>query len=1315
MKKITFLVALFMASVMNVSAQFGCDQAVPITDGFNQMGITTPGTGGPEDWVTSVSGTTSNALYWDDDVYLFQFTAGNLDEAISMTIFSINSWNGIGIFTTCEDGALSGRLADAAATTSNTGKTVSAVVGAGQTVYIAVGQWGTPNGLNFNVESFTATPIDTPPPCPAIAAPADGATNVALSGVLTWTAATSATSYTVSVGTTPGGTDIVNAFNVGNVLTYDIPGMLEAETTYYVTINAINGVGTSTGCLETSFTTQPILEGDYCDNAIDLGQMTSPLQGTTAGASNDNLSHCGTANLQRDLFYSVLVPSGSTLIMSQTANDYDSTNVVFYGDCENRTQIDCWDDSDIHTVNWANDTGEDQTVYWIQDGFGSSSQNAGGNFTLEWQVIACTNPVATYAVVSDCDNSGGFMIQVDITDMGSAASITASDDQGNSQPVTDAGQYMFGPYDNGTNVVITVSNDQDGDCSISSNSLTQALCPPVNDTCANAIDLAGETSPLQGTTAGATNDNLSHCGTSNVQRDVYYFITVPSGSTLIISQTANDYDSTNVVFYGDCDNRTQIDCWDDDDMHTVTWANNTGSDQNVFWIQDGYGSSSTNAGGNFTLEWSVIACSNPTATYTVVSDCENSGGFVIDVNLTDMGSAASLSISDDQGNDVQVATDTGVFTFGPYDNGTNVVISVANDQDADCTITSASLTQSVCPPVCAQSEVIANCGEEVTFTISGAGAWDVAACGYSTPGAEMMYSFTPAETGLYSFTITAASGGYVDYFWKEASGTCDTAGWNCIDDNNGTGTDTMGMLQAGVEYWILADGESTTSKTVTFKIDCPLPPAENDECETAIVAEVNADFSCAAVTAGSLVGATPSNVPDNGAGNPDDDVWFSFVATNTTHTFSLLNVTGTPTDLVHEIMSGSCGSLTSMLVSDPNTSSVTTFVPGQTYYVRVFSYATGGTSSTNFNLCIGTPPPPPANDNCSGAIALTVNPDFGCGAVTAGTLSSATASPVPDNGAGNPDDDVWFSFVATATSHRIQMLNIAGSPTDLVHEVMSGDCGTLVSMNISDPNTSNVSNLVIGNTYYVRVFSYATGGTPTTTFSVCVGTPPPPPANDDCVNAIALIPAGNYAGGAVEGTVVGATGSAGAPAPGCAQYLGGDVWYSVVIPDSGSLTLETGPAQGNVAFDSGMALYSGSCGALTLISCDDDGAATDNFSLLSVSGRTPGEVIYVRVWEYSNDESEPFSISAWDASLAAPTFDNDNFRAYPNPVQNVLNLSYTANITKVDVFNLVGQQVMSREMNASSAQLDMSPLAAGTYLVKVMVEGAMKTLKVIKE
>jgi hypothetical protein len=224
-----------------------------------------------------------------------------------------------------------------------------------------------------------------------------------------------------------------------------------------------------------------------------------------------------------------------------------------------------------------------------------------------------------------------------------------------------------------------------------------------------------------------------------------------------------------------------------------------------------------------------------------------------------------------------------------------------------------------------------------------------------------------------------------------------------------------------------------------------------------------------------------------------------------------------------------------------------------------------------------------------------------------------------------------------------------------------------------------------------------------------------PPVNDDCSNATVLTPGGVFATNSLVGTNQFASASVGAPAPGCASYSGGDVWYSAVVPASGSLTFELNTSVGGITDGAG-AVYSGTCGSLVLLGCNDSASSDPNDQpLVTVTGRTPGEVLYFRVWEYGNNAFGTFLVSTYDASLSSGSFNNANFSAYPNPVKDVLNISYTSEISSVRVINMIGQEVLSININATSSQVDMSQLSAGTYIVNVTVGDAIKTLKVVKQ
>lgn len=137
------------------------------------------------------------------------------------------------------------------------------------------------------------------------------------------------------------------------------------------------------------------------------------------------------------------------------------------------------------------------------------------------------------------------------------------------------------------------------------------------------------------------------------------------------------------------------------------------------------------------------------------------------------------------------------------------------------------------------------------------------------------------------------------------------------------------------------------------------------------------------------------------------------------------------------------------------------------------------------------------------------------------------------------------------------------------------------------------------------------------------------PANDDPCGAISL-PV-NSSCSYSSYTTSGATSTSGPPAPGCASYSGGDVWFSVTVPSSGSITINTNT--GGIT-DGGMAIYSASScsGSMTFLQCDDDGSTNGLMPMLTQSGLTPGATIYVRFWEYGNDNPGTFQICATPGS-----------------------------------------------------------------------------------
>lgn len=352
---------------------------------------------------------------------------------------------------------------------------------------------------------------------------------------------------------------------------------------------------------------------------------------------------------------------------------------------------------------------------------------------------------------------------------------------------------------------------------------------------------------------------------------------------------------------------------------------------------------------------------------------------------------------------------------------------------------------------------------------------------------------------------------------------------------------------------------------------------------------------------------------------------------------------------------------------------------------------------------------PPANDECDGAIQLTVNADLACGTVTSGTIASATPSGIDEAACGGTeDDDVWFSFVATSTSHQISLINVAGSTTDLYHSLWTGaDCSSLalVSGTCSDPNTSSPSNLTIGVTYYVRVYSWTATAGQTSSFDICIGTPPPPPANDACADAIEVtsLPYSN------SQDATSATNNDGFITT--CDSMNDGVWYTVV-GDGADITISVT----DTGWDSQIGVYTGTCGTFTCVGYADDGGLSGGESY-TISGSVVGTLYYINIgqWSGTTNNSEGSLVINITTTLATSQFNTNSFVAYPNPVKDALNLQYSSEITAVQVVNMLGQQVLSKTIGANSTQIDMSDLNAGTYIVNVTINDVKKSIKVVKQ
>ena len=69
---------------------------------------------------------------------------------------------------------------------------------------------------------------------------------------------------------------------------------------------------------------------------------------------------------------------------------------------------------------------------------------------------------------------------------------------------------------------------------------------------------------------------------------------------------------------------------------------------------------------------------------------------------------------------------------------------------------------------------------------------------------------------------------------------------------------------------------------------------------------------------------------------------------------------------------------------------------------------------------------------------------------------------------------------------------------------------------------------------------------------------------------------------------------------------------------------------------------------------------------------------------------------------------------YPNPASDVLNISSQSTINTVEIFNVLGQKVITMQVEDTSAEINVSNLNAGIYLIKYEINNSTSTKKFVK-
>ena len=149
-------------------------------------------------------------------------------------------------------------------------------------------------------------------------------------------------------------------------------------------------------------------------------------------------------------------------------------------------------------------------------------------------------------------------------------------------------------------------------------------------------------------------------------------------------------------------------------------------------------------------------------------------------------------------------------------------------------------------------------------------------------------------------------------------------------------------------------------------------------------------------------------------------------------------------------------------------------------------------------------------------------------------------------------------------------------------------------------------------------------------------------------------------------------------------------------------------------FNKGRAyVYENLDGAWTQINNPISGANNSDISAFALSISQDGSRVIIGATGNDEAGSNAGHVRIFEnTTLSTVDFENNSFSFYPNPAKDVVNFSSTTTIENIAFYNVLGQEVLIKQINSKEITVDVSSLVSGTYIVKL--NGNTKNIKLIK-
>ena len=101
-------------------------------------------------------------------------------------------------------------------------------------------------------------------------------------------------------------------------------------------------------------------------------------------------------------------------------------------------------------------------------------------------------------------------------------------------------------------------------------------------------------------------------------------------------------------------------------------------------------------------------------------------------------------------------------------------------------------------------------------------------------------------------------------------------------------------------------------------------------------------------------------------------------------------------------------------------------------------------------------------------------------------------------------------------------------------------------------------------------------------------------------------------------------------------------------------------------------------------------------------------------------------VRAWGLGIDSYTLNNNsvagieefadlNFKYYPNPVTDMLQLNSKEMIEEINIYNFFGQEVLHQTPSNTSALVDLSELPVGAYIAHIEIDNKRGSIKILKQ